>query len=132
MGWMIGVGLLLIALASLSAISALISAVRFVARNDQTPLIAYTLPAIAAIVGSLCFLIVRFARMPPFLYDDIGVAGLGFLLLAVAVGLYPHRTASHDPDGGSPSRAPEPGLRPVSKWLTLHSRPGDGQRYADD
>ncbi|QDV61114.1 hypothetical protein [Crateriforma conspicua] len=100
MGWMIGVGLLLLALASLSVISALISAIRFVSRDDHTPLIAYTVPALAAIVGSLCFLIVRFAWLPPILYDVIGVVCLGLLLLAVAIGLYPYRTITHDSDCG--------------------------------
>ena len=102
MGWMIGVGLLLIALASLSVISALICAIRFVARNDQTPFVAFCVPGIAAIVGSICFLMVRFAWLPTPLYDAIGFAALGFLVLAVAIGLYPDRMQSQETNGGEP------------------------------
>ena len=100
MGWMIGVGLLLLALVGLSAISAVVATVRFVARDDSTPFIAYIGPAMATLIGILAFLIVRFAWLSSTLYDLIGFVTLGLLVFAIAIGLIARSPQMRQSDDG--------------------------------
>ena len=89
MGWMIGLGLVLFALAIGSAISFTIAAMRFAVRTDQTPAIVYVSPAVAAFVALACFVIVRFSSLPVRLYDLIGLGGLVIVAIGIAIGLWP-------------------------------------------
>jgi hypothetical protein len=89
MGWMIGLGLLLFALAIGSLIAFLIAVMRFVVRTDQTSPIVYLSPAVSAFIALACFVIIRFISLPVRLYDLVGIGGLLVVAIGMTVGLCP-------------------------------------------